>query len=98
MGKRRVILLKKNRFFFKKLVLYNGFVLFNDMLKQFLRRVNYRRCRENNKLISSFSGQGTIEYLVIIGVVIVLSLVVVGLVITQVDNSSNVSSVSSEVA
>ncbi|MFA6319937.1 MAG: hypothetical protein WCX66_03370, partial [archaeon] len=68
------------------------------MLKQFLRRVNYRRCRENNKLISSFSGQGTIEYLVIIGVVIVLSLVVVGLVITQVDNSSNVSSVSSEVA
>lgn len=42
--------------------------------------------------------QGTIEYLVIIGVVIVLSLVVVGLVITQVDNSSNVSSVSSEVA
>ena len=36
--------------------------------------------------------QGTIEYLVIIAVVIVLSLVVVGLVLSQVDNSKQVSS------
>jgi hypothetical protein len=50
------------------------------------------------KIVEKSIAQGTIEYLVIIGVVIVLSLVVVGLVITQVDNSSNVSSVSSEVA
>ncbi len=42
-------------------------------------------------------GQGTVEYLVIISVVIVLSLIVVGLVITQVDNSSDVSGTSSEI-
>ncbi|MFA6319632.1 MAG: hypothetical protein WCX66_01770, partial [archaeon] len=48
--------------------------------------------RESVKLVSNFRAQGTIEYLVIIAVVIVLSLVVVGLVITQIDNSSQVSS------
>jgi len=41
-------------------------------------------------------GQGTIEYLVIIAIVVVLSLVVVGLVLTQVDNSSQVSSSSNQ--
>ena len=42
--------------------------------------------------------QGTVEYLVIISVVIVLSLIVVGMVITQVDNSSNVSGTASEIS
>jgi len=42
--------------------------------------------------------QGTVEYLVVIAVVIVLSLIVVGLVVTQVDNSSNVTTTSSEIS
>ena len=42
--------------------------------------------------------QGTVEYLVIIAVVIVISLIVVGLVVTQVDNSSDVTSTSSEIS
>lgn len=42
--------------------------------------------------------QGTIEYLVIIAVVVVLSLVVVGLLITQVENSSNVTSTASDIS
>ena len=53
------------------------------------------RERSNSRFcLGKFSSraQGTIEYLVIIAVVIVLSLVVVGLVITQIDNSSQVSS------
>ena len=37
------------------------------------------------------NAQGTVEYLIIIAVVIVLSLIVVGLVITQVNNSQQVS-------
>ncbi len=44
------------------------------------------------KLNSSSKAQGTVEYLVIVSVVIVLSLVVVGLVLTQVDSSQQVSS------
>jgi len=42
--------------------------------------------------------QGTIEYLVIVGVIVVLSLVVVGLVSNSFDSFSNISSVSSRVA
>ena len=37
------------------------------------------------------NAQGTVEYLIIIAVVVVLSLIVVGIVITQVDNSQQVS-------
>jgi len=52
--------------------------------------------RESSKYFclnnSCSKAQGTIEYLVIIAVVIVLALVVVGLIITQIDNSSQVSS------
>ncbi len=44
------------------------------------------------KLNSSSKAQGTVEYLIIVSVVIVLSLIVVGLVLTQVDNSKEVSS------
>ena len=43
-------------------------------------------------------GQGTVEYLVIIGIVIVLSLVVVGLVLSQAGSASNVSVKSSELS
>jgi hypothetical protein len=43
------------------------------------------------------SGQGTIEYLVILAIVIVISLVVVGLVMQQMSSSSNVSSTASEI-
>lgn len=43
-------------------------------------------------------GQGTVEYLVIISVVVVIALIVVGLLITQVGNSSQVSIASSEIA
>ena len=53
--------------------------------------MNSQRERESIKLVSNFRAQGTIEYLVIIAVVIVLSLVVVGLIITQIDNSQRVS-------
>ena len=42
--------------------------------------------------------QGTIEYLVIIAVVIVLSLVVVGLVVSQTDTSQQISSVGNELS
>ena len=51
--------------------------------------------KKNNTLISA-TAQGTIEYLIIIAVVIVLSLIVVGMVITQVDSSANVTATSSE--
>ena len=53
------------------------------------------RERSNSRFcLGKFSSraQGTIEYLVIIAVVIVLSLVVVGLVLNQIDNSQQVSS------
>ena len=50
-----------------------------------------QRERESSKLVSNFRAQGTIEYLVIIAVVIVLSLVVVGMIIAQVDSSQQVS-------
>ena len=43
-------------------------------------------------------GQGTLEYLVIIGIVVVLSLVVVGLVMTQVQSGSSVSSTASQIS
>jgi len=46
----------------------------------------------------SFKGQGTIEYLVSIGVVVVISLVVVGLLITQTGSAVNVSSSASRVS
>ncbi|MFA5126104.1 MAG: GLUG motif-containing protein [archaeon] len=42
--------------------------------------------------------QGTIEYLVIVGVIVVLSLVVVGLVSSSFDSFSNIGSVSSRIA
>ncbi|MFA6065419.1 MAG: LamG domain-containing protein [archaeon] len=42
--------------------------------------------------------QGTIEYLVILAIVVVISLVVVGLVMQQVGSSSNVSSTASEIS
>ena len=42
-------------------------------------------------------GQGTIEYLVIIAIVVVISLVVTGLVLQQMGSSSNVSSTASEI-
>lgn len=51
--------------------------------------------------LSSFEdrrAQGTIEYLVIIAIVIVISLVVVGLVISQADSASNISSQVSSIA
>ncbi|MDD4082231.1 MAG: LamG domain-containing protein [Sphaerochaetaceae bacterium] len=41
--------------------------------------------------------QGTIEYLIIIAIVVVISLVVVGLLIAQVDNSSGVSNTASKI-
>ena len=48
---------------------------------------------------NSFSrAQGTVEYLVIIAVVVVLSLVVVGVVITQTESGANVSSTASEIS
>ncbi|MFA6399926.1 MAG: hypothetical protein WCW44_06210, partial [archaeon] len=48
--------------------------------------------------LSWTSGQGTVEYLVIIAVVVVLSLVVVGVVITQTQSGVNVSSTASEIS
>ncbi len=48
--------------------------------------------------VKNSKGQGTIEYLVIIGVVIVISLVVVGLLVGFLDSGSSVSSDSSELA
>jgi len=45
----------------------------------------------------SSKAQGTVEYLVIIAVVIVLSLVVVGLVLSQTESASNVSKTSSKI-
>lgn len=57
--------------------------------------MNSQRERESSKYFclnnSCSRAQGTIEYLVVIAVVIVLSLVVVGLVLNQVDNSQRVS-------
>ncbi len=61
--------------------------------KILLASQNPRFCLGTEKSIA----QGTIEYLMIIAVVIVISLVVVGLVVTQVGNSSDVSGTSSEI-
>jgi hypothetical protein len=44
------------------------------------------------------AGQGTVEYLVIIAVVVVLSLVVVGIVVSQVGSGSSTSSTASEIS
>jgi hypothetical protein len=54
-----------------------------------LKSKGYQRCPN---LCRISSAQGTIEYLVIIAVVIVISLVVVGLLVTQIDSASSVSS------
>ncbi|MFA6399128.1 MAG: hypothetical protein WCW44_02060, partial [archaeon] len=48
--------------------------------------------------LSWAAGQGTVEYLVIIAVVVVLSLVVVGVVITQTQSGANVSSTANEIS
>ena len=70
-----------------------------SMFSQFFGSGEYEfaeRERESSKYFclnnSCSRAQGTVEYLVIIAVVIVLSLVVVGLVLSQVDNSKQVSS------
>jgi len=47
--------------------------------------------------IGNRGGQGTIEYLVIIAIVVVISLVVVGLVMTQMGSAENVTSTSFEI-
>jgi len=52
---------------------------------------------ESSKLSSNFKGQGTIEYLVILAIVVVISLVVVGLLMTQTQSSVNVSKTSSKI-
>ena len=74
------------------------------MVNQLFRRVRSKFWKERSKLSSNFKGQGTIEYLVIIAVVVVLALVVVGLVIgvfnspsQQVSSSSNNLGLSSQV-
>jgi len=73
--------------------------------------MNSQREREssNSKLVSNFRaqahvspsrdrrGQGTIEYLVIIAIVVVISLVVVGLVMQQMGSSVNVSKTSNKI-
>jgi len=41
--------------------------------------------------LNTRSGQGTIEYLVILAIIVVLALIVIGLVVSQTDSSSNVS-------
>jgi hypothetical protein len=81
-------------------------VLVVSMFSQILRsgEDGVRREREssNSKLVSSFRAQapkraqGTIEYLVIIGIVVVISLVVVGLLMTQMESGSSVGKSSSK--
>jgi hypothetical protein len=44
------------------------------------------------------SGQGTIEYLVIIGIVVVISLVVVGVMVGQTSSATNISTTSSKIS
>jgi hypothetical protein len=74
------------------------------MFSQILRSGGNGICREressNSKLVSSFraqaQAQGTIEYLVIIAVVVVIGLVVVGLLMTQMESGSSVGKSSSK--
>lgn len=86
--------------FFFFLIYKNFFIIFKSIficvgcflfIRFFLELVEVEFVgKKSSKL--GFGAQGTIEYLVIIAVVVVLSLVVVGLLISQVDNSQQVSS------
>jgi len=58
---------------------------------------SFSKVQASGQVLASERGQGTMEYLVIIAIVVVLSLVVVGVVITQTQSGANVSSTASEI-
>jgi len=63
-----------------------------------LKKKSNKQVSCGGQVLASDRGQGTLEYLVIIGIVVVLSLVVVGLVMTQVQSGSSVSSTASQIS